>query len=107
MSVSTLFNSMDNQYSYWHTLLASIITDHAPLKKMRVRAKDVPYMTLKWKKAITKKRRHAKRYARNPTEENQELMKTSRNIATRLRQRAIKEYWDKKADDLKTNPKNF
>jgi len=33
-------------------------------------------------------------------------MKTWRNIATRLRRRAIKEYWTKKADDLKTNPKN-
>lgn len=43
----------------------------------------------------------------NPTEENRELMKTCRNSATRLRRRAIKEYWSKKADDLKTNPKNF
>ena len=74
---------------------------------MRVRAKDVPYMTLEWKKATRKKRRYAKRYVRNPTEENRELMKTMRNIATRLRRRAIKEYWNKKADDLKTNPKNF
>ena len=105
--VSTIFDSIDDQYSYWHTLLASIINDHAPLKKMRVRAKDVPYMTLEWKKAIRKKRRYAKRYARNPTEENRELIKTWRNIATRLRRRAIKEYWNKKADDLKTNPKNF
>ena len=74
---------------------------------MRVRAKDVPYMTLEWKKAVKNKRRYAKRYARNPTEENRELMKTMRNIATRLRRRAIKEYWNKRADDLKTNPKNF
>ena len=58
---------------------------------MRVHAKDVPYMTLEWKKAIRKKRRYAKRYARNPTEEYRELMKTWRNTATRLRRRAIKE----------------
>ena len=93
--------------AYWNTLLSSIINDHTPLKKMRVRAVDVPYMTLEWKKATRKKRRYAKRYARNPTEENRGLMKTWRNNATRPQRRAIKEYWNKKADDLKTNPKNF
>ena len=34
-------------------------------------------------------------------------MKRWRNAATRCWQRAIKEYWKEKADDLKTNPKNF
>ena len=34
-------------------------------------------------------------------------MKTWRNTATRLRRRAIKEYWREKAYDLKINPKNF
>ena len=40
---------------------------------MRVREKDVPYMTLEWKKAIRKKRRYAKQYARDKNEENKEL----------------------------------
>ena len=104
--VSSIFDSIDDQYSYWHTLLTSIVNDHVPLKKMRVCAMDVPYMTLEWKKAIRKKRRFARQYARNPTEENRDLMKTWRNAATRCRRRAIKEYWKEKADDLKTNPKN-
>jgi len=64
-------------------------------------------MTFEWKKAIRKKKRYAKRYARNPTEENRGLMKTWRNTATRLWRRAIKRYWSKKAEDLITNPKNF
>ena len=74
---------------------------------MRVRANDVPYMTLECKKAIRKKTRHAKRYARNPTEENRELMKTWRKNAIRLRRRAIKEYWNKKVDDLKNKSQEF
>ena len=72
-----------------------------------LRIVDVPYMTLEWKKAIRKKRRFARRYARNPTEENQRLSKMWRNTATRLRRRAIKKYWNKKAEDLRNNPKNF
>ena len=89
--VSSIFDSIDDRYSYWHNLLTSILNDHVSLKKMRVRAMDVPYMTLEWKKAIRKKkRRYARRYARNPTEENRDLMR--RNAATRGRRRAIKEY---------------
>ena len=53
--VSSIFDSIDDQYSYWHTLLTSIVNDHVPLKKMRVRAMDVPYMTLEWKKQLEKK----------------------------------------------------
>ena len=105
--VSGIFDSIDDQHYYWNTLLSSIINDHAPLRKMRFCAVDVPYMTLEWKKAIRKNGRHVKGYARNPTEENRELIKKWRNNATRLRRRAIIEHWSKKADDLKTNPKNF
>ena len=31
--VSGIFDSIDDQYSYWNTLLSSIINDHAALKK--------------------------------------------------------------------------
>lgn len=63
--VSTTFDSIDDQYSYRDTLLTSIINDHAPLKKMRVCAEDVPYMTHEWKNTIRKRKRYAKRYAGN------------------------------------------
>ena len=32
--VSRIFDSIDDQYSYWHILLTSIVNDHVPLKKM-------------------------------------------------------------------------
>ena len=38
-----------------------------------VRESDVPYMTIDWKKAIKNKRKFAKLYARNKTDENFEL----------------------------------
>ena len=41
--------SIDDPYSCWHTLLTSIV-NRAPLKKMRVRTMDVPYMMLEWKR---------------------------------------------------------
>lgn len=91
--VSEIFDTVEDQYSYWNTLLDFVTENHAPIKKMRVRAKDVPYMTNEWKKAIREKRKYAKRYAKNPTPENLKLKNFWRNNATKLQRRAIKDYW--------------
>ena len=83
------------------------VDDQLPLKKMRVRDKDVPYMTTGWKQAIRAKRRATVKYKNHPTQENWENKKKCRNEATRQRRLAIKEHWKKKADDLKANPRDF
>ena len=36
--------------------MASIVNEHLPVKKMRVRPQDVPYMSHEWKNAIRAKR---------------------------------------------------
>jgi len=105
--VGNIFDSIDDQYHYWESLLNNILDDHAPLKKMRVRETDVPYMTTEWKAAIRKKRRYAKIFLNNPTQENRELKNKWRNTATKLRRKAIKEYWKTKTEEIKTNPKEF
>ena len=43
--VGEIFDEIDDQAYYWSTLLRNVIDDQLPLKKMRVRDKDVPYMT--------------------------------------------------------------
>lgn len=64
-------------------------------------------MTSEWKKAIRKKRMCAKKFSRNKTKENLELMKTWRNRATRLRRRTINEYWNAISTDMNNNPRKF
>ena len=84
-----------------------MVDTRAPLRKKRVREIDVPYMTLEWKNAIRRKRKYAQLYAKNKTTENYELKKKYRNLATKERRKAIKEFWMKKTDDLKQNHGNF
>ena len=74
---------------------------------MRVRERDVPYNTPEWKEIIRKKRKHAKRYKRFQIQDSLKDMRYWRNIATRLRRRAIKSYWRIKAHNLKENPRSF
>eukprot|EP00794_Sanderia_malayensis_P003961 gene3961-4511_t len=105
--VGEIFESIDDQYFYWQNLLNRIIDDHMPWKRMRVRERDVPSMTTEWKKAIRKKRKYAREFSKNRSDENLALKRKWRNEATRQRRKAIKEYWDKKALDLKSNPGAF
>lgn len=67
--------------------MTELLDDHLPIKQMRVREKDVPYMTSDWKKVIRQKRKAAKRFA-----EDWQRVKQLRNEATRMRRRAIRDY---------------
>ena len=78
-----------------------------PIKSTRVRKRDVPYMTAEWRMAIRMKRRSAKRYNKNKTEENRGIMKVWRNEASRLRRIAIRDYRRRTSAESKSDPKKF
>ena len=50
-----------------------VLNDLAPVKKMKVRDKEVPYMTSQWKIAIRTKRKANAKYLKNKTLETWEL----------------------------------
>ena len=99
--------SVDEQYTHWLSEFNSILDKHMPKRRMKVRKRDAPYMTAEWKAAIRKKRKYAKKFKRDNSIENLELMKKWRNNATRIRRQAIKKYWNEKSISLKSNPKKF
>ena len=102
-----IFETMDDKCDYWSSLLNYIVDEHIPLKKKKFRSVDVFYMTKRWKIAIRAKRKAAKQYALNKTQENWEIKKKNRNEATKERRKAIKAYWKKTTDKMNTNPKDF
>ena len=102
-----LFDEVDDQVHVWNLIMNDVLNDLAPVKKMRVRDKDVPYMTPEWKSAIRAKRKANAKYLKNKTPETWELRRKTRNEATKQKHIAIKNYWKIKADDLKSNPRDF
>ena len=73
-------------------LLNTISDEHMPVKKMKMRAKDVPYMTPAWTKATRAKCRFSKRFSQIRTPENFELKRQWRNEATKQRRIMIRKY---------------
>ena len=88
-SVGEIFDSPDDQYEFWFALFESI------------------QMTNERKRAIKNKRKYAKMYTRNLSPSTWELKRKWRNIATRERRKAIKDYWAQKSSELKTRPRDF
>ena len=105
--VGDIFDSIEDKYSFWDSLLNYVLDEHAPFKKLRVRAQDVPYMTSEWKRAIRNKRKFSKQFSKNRTQLNLELKNKWRNEATKLRRKSIKSYWQKVCNNLNSNPKQF
>ena len=70
--------------------MANITDENLPLKKMRVRAKNVPYMTTNWKNTIRAKRRALATYQNDKSDSNWDELRKWRNEATRQRWIAIK-----------------
>ena len=60
--VADILVTVDDQYSNSNMWLTS--------ERMRVRAKNVLYMSADWKKAIRQKHKYLKKYAKEPTREN-------------------------------------
>lgn len=104
--VGEMFESVDDSYYHWTSLLNTIFK-HMPVKRMKVRAKDVPYMTPAWTKATRAKCRFSKRFRQIRTPENFELKRQWRNEATKQRRITIRKYWSELADDLRQNPMKF
>lgn len=98
---------IDKLYDNWYTGLMRMVDKHLPLKRVKARDIDVPYMMGEWKEAIRKKRRYAKKFSQSKTKENMELMKKWRNNATRLRRKAIKNCWNAICEDMNNNPRKF
>ena len=105
--VGNIFDSVDDRYFYWSKLVNDALGNHALQKKLRVWSRDVQYMTPEWKTAIRMKRKYTKKFAKDPSQENLINKNKWRNTATKLRRRAIKEYWKTKTESSGSNPRDF
>ena len=62
-----IFDDLDDAYDYWRNLYDSIANENAPMRKKRVRERDVCFMSKEWKAAIRNKRKYAIQFAKDRT----------------------------------------
>lgn len=105
-----IFDTADDKAGFWEVLMTSIVDENLPVKKVRVKPQDVPYiyMSREWGKNATRaKRRAARKYQKEQTRENWENKRKLGNEAIRLTRKAIREYWKTQSSLLKSKPSQF
>ena len=70
-----------------------IMDEHAPLKTMKVRAKETPFMNGELRRAVRVKTRLHNIYRKRPTKHNWERYRQQRNVTTNIRKNAIRDYF--------------
>ena len=73
-------------------VFANITDENMSRKEMRVRAKDVAYMTTSWENGIRAKRRALAHFHKDKSESNWEKLRRCRNESARQRRIAIKSF---------------
>ena len=89
----------------FESLYMDVVNEHAPLKRVHLRGNQVPFMTKQWRQVIRYRNRLWKKYLKERTDENYCKYKTQRNVCTRLRRKAIKDFFRKKNEE--NSPREF
>ncbi len=90
--VGGIFDSIDDSYWYYETLLKGIIDEHAPLKCKTVRHNQVPYMNGQLRRAINYKNKPKRRFEKCKNSTNWELYRTQRNYVGKLQRQSLSSY---------------
>ena len=104
--IMNLFDDVDDKLYTFEQLYLDILDEHAPLKHIHIRGKQVPYMTEEWRKAIRHRNKLWRIFRRERTDENYEQYKCQRNKCTSLRRKAIREHVRRKSLESE-NPREF
>ena len=92
-SVTSVFNDPSDNYWAYLSMVKDVVDDHAPLKTIKTRAKEVPFMNRPLKQAIRKRKRLHKRYQMFPTNTSWEKYRLQRNKCVNIRRLSIRQYF--------------
>ena len=100
-----IFDDVNDKLFVFESLYMDVVNEHAPLKRVHLRGNQVPFMTKQWRQEICYRNRLWKKYLKERTDENYCKYKAQRNVCTRLRRKAIKDFFRKK--NVENSPREF
>ena len=87
-------------------MYTKILDEHVPLKTIKVRQNQVPYMNKELRKATSNRKRLWRKYKASKSLEDWERYRKQRNLTVNLRRRSVKRYFNDKFYKS-TNPAEF
>lgn len=89
---SYIYDNIDDIWSHWSALYKQVLDDHAPVKKIRLRNNQLPWISPDIQKQIRIRNRLYKKFRRAPTDLNWSNYRVLRNKVTALKRNAIKHF---------------
>ena len=93
------FDNPDDVWSHWAALLQQVIEKHAPVKRTRLRFKQLPWINPNIRKEVRHRNRLYKRFRRAPTDANWDLYRLQRNKMSAMKRKGVKEFCAQAASD--------
>ena len=89
---SYIFDNVNDIWAHWENLYKQVLDKHAPVKQIRLRANQLPWITPLIQKEMRLRNRLYKTFRRVPTDANWNNYKNQRNKVTKLKRKAVKEF---------------
>ena len=93
--VSDVFNDVDDQYDFYNGLLKEIMDCRDPLKRRTVKARQLPHMNDKLRKAINVKGNLRRKYKKIKSSHSWNKFREQRNLVTKMKRDALRNYFDR------------
>ncbi len=81
--VMGILDNIDEMWDYWKSLYLSVINNHAPLRKVRVRQKSIPWMTEEVRRLARARNYFRKKFRRTKDPKDWEYFRRLRNLVTK------------------------
>lgn len=104
---SYVYDNIDDIWSHWSSLYEQVVDIHAPLKSIRLRSSQFPWINFNIQKQIRVRNRLYKKYRRFPTDENWSNYRIQRNVVTNLKRKSLKQFCNDAVSSTTTSNAQF
>ena len=104
--ICELFDDVSDQYWSFNVMYQEVLNQHAPVKVRTVKGDKIPYMHSDLMKQMYKRNMLKNKYLKHKSNYTWHEYRKQRNIATKLRRKAIRSYFLRKCDNV-SSPRDF
>lgn len=105
--ISNTFDDIDDVYWAWNKMYNDVIDDHIPLKKVKLKGKQVPFMNREMRTAIRLRKQFWNKFKKTGEPSDHLNYKQQRNLTVKLRRKAIAQHFRNVTKNANENPREF
>lgn len=103
--ISNIFDDIDDVFWAWYKMYNDVIDDHIPLKKVKLKGKQVPFMNRELRTAIRVRKQLWNKYKKTGEPSDHLNYKQQRNLTVKLRRKVIAQHFRNVTKNAKENPR--